>query len=170
MKELIILFWQARLLDIFELNYVASNEKMGTINKPIRTLKKKRICFHIISFLASFCKQLIKYVFIKKETGINEEILVFFTTTNQNRALTPIFEKLPNTRIISETSKYVPLFNVYLFTIPYIPLMLYHFYQSKGYKRESFYYFFDGYLCVYGYYLLFRLLFLKSKIKIILRT
>ena len=63
----------------------------------------------------------------------------------------------PSGKLDLKGAKRFPDFFIYLLALPFLPLVFFKFWMSRGYKKRSFYFAFDGYWVVYGTYLAARL-------------
>lgn len=169
-KAILKIVRQAKDLDIIDLNYYYSSEQLGIIGtrfQPVRYGKSLRIFFKAVGFCASFIKQAFIYITLPRNTRVTEEILFFFTTINQKRALSPVYDKLPNALCVDEPARFFPLLKIYLFSLPFVARTFSHFFRSGGYIRDSFLLFFTDYLCIYGQYVVYRLFFLRNSVKVL---
>lgn len=146
-------------LDIVELNYEYSSERLGTIDKPIAGLKSKSIAKHFILTLYYTIRSALRRLVSKTSEEHVSDILFFCQGGKHAWALRPVAEHVPNSSIIDNTkglSAHFSNFKVRLISLIFLPLLLKNYFDADDYKRRSIRYVFDHYLLTYGSYFVFR--------------
>jgi hypothetical protein len=168
MANILNIFISAGKLDIFELNYEFSSEKLGTINKPIAGLKPRSLPEHLLLSFFYTIRSAIKRLISKKNKECINDILFFYQGEKHAWALSPVVKHVPNSFIIDNTdglSEHFSNFKMRLLSLIFLPLLLKEYFGSKGYQRKSIQYIFDHYLLSYGNYIVFRNFFQKYPVK-----
>lgn len=147
------LFRESKTLDIFDLNFNLSSEKIGLIySRKI----KAGILGGTIKFISGFFYSLFKYVFGKKNKIKLSEILVLYGSRNQRDSLLPIRENIRKTTTIGFHNYGEDFtFNIamaYLLSFPFYFKMLKTYFSAQGYRKESLNYYFNWYWLTYGFY------------------
>jgi hypothetical protein len=164
MKTSIIL--DAFTINIFELNYVYSSPIFSRFLKGIpNALPRKGFLIRIGAYFIHLIK-LIKPRDWSREGSISpNSILFFITSKNQRDCIKPIATKIKTSYVIGNKADFTfsfTFFLAYLFSIPFLPIILYQYLRSSGLKKLSFCYNLDRYWLTYGYYIACRL-WLKTK-------
>lgn len=159
--KLFSLFYKSIFLDIYDLNFSIGSETLG---KKVSFLPKKgkarrSIIYHIGVFFIHLLKSLkhITRAFpLHRPRG---KILFYACSKNQKDCLLPIEEKTSEALFVggSVTSDLnvdiqFPLFFAHIISIFYFPVLLFHFYRARGFRKESFFYHLDEYWLTYGYF------------------
>ena len=147
-------------LDLFKLNFSFSNEEAGYLYIDDTAKPSAKIMVRIFSFILKFIYSLfsINLNCLKKLKGL--ETLFFVSSKNQFDAIKIVSNLCKNYEIIGMFGfgkVQIPLFFIYLSTLFFFPLVLYNYFKSDGYKKESFRYSFDAYWLIYGIYLISRI-------------
>ena len=165
------IFLSAIKLDIFELNYEFSSEKLGSAQTvPIRGFKSKPLYIHFILIFYYLIRSALKHLLIRKKRVDIKDILFFSVGIKHAWALNYVAKKVPKSCIIDPSeglSEHLPPFKIRLYSLFFIPLVLKKYFNSRGYERKSFHYVFDYYLLIYGSYIVFRSFFQKHPVKAI---
>ncbi|MDX9865000.1 MAG: hypothetical protein RBT34_09365 [Anaerolineaceae bacterium] len=147
-------------LDIFNLNYVFSSRIfIRFLAPPGRVLPQKGLLIRIAVFVKHMLDQL-NFQAWKDEQHIPQNAFIFFAESqNQKDSLKPVVDCLKNSFLIGENGDYSfqkTKFKGYLYSIPFLFFIFYHFIKSKGIQKKSFYYNFDRYWFTYGFYIAAR--------------
>jgi hypothetical protein len=158
-------------LDIFELNYEFSSEKLGSAQTvPVRGYKPKPMYIHFILTFYYVIRSALKHLLMRKKRVDIKDILFFPVGIKHVWALNYVAKKVPKSCIIDPSdglSEHLPPFKIRLYSLFFIPLVLKKYYYSLGYERKSFHYVFDNYLSIYGNYIVQRSFFQKHRVKAI---
>jgi len=165
------IFLSAIKLDIFELNYEFSSEKLGSAQTvPIRGFKSKPLYIHFILTFHYLIRSTLKHLLIRKNRVDIKDILFFSVGIKHAWALNYVAKKVPNSCIIDPSegvSEHLPPVKIRLYSLFFIPLVLKKYFSSRGYERKSFRHVFDYYLSIYGNYIVYRSFFQKHPVKAI---
>lgn len=153
-------------LDLFDLNYSYSSEKLGVLGfLPREELPRKGALIRVVSFFLHFLWALV-YIPRKTKSVAGRPVVFFATTMNQRDSLLPVARHVeeallvcthprPGARLACDRE--YPMARAYLLALPFFPLVLRAFWRARGYRRESFSYWLDEYWLSYGHYLSARL-------------
>ena len=91
-----------------------------------------------------------------------QQIMFFYMSKNNFDSLKPVANLLPDSALITAHPKWkegylIPMFFAYLFSLPFLPILLCYIYKSKGYQRKSFSSFFERYWLTFGFYYFLRI-------------
>lgn len=165
------IFLSAIKLDIFELNYEFSSEKLGSAQTiPIRGFKSKPLYIHLILTFYYLMRSAIKHLLIRKKRVDIKDIIFFSIGIKHAWALNYVSKKVQNSCIIDPSKgllEHLTPFKIRLYSIFFLPLVLKKYFNSHGYERKSFHYVFDYYLLIYGSYIVFRSFLQKHPVKAI---
>jgi hypothetical protein len=158
-------------LDIFELNYEFSSEKIGSLQTvPIRGFKSKPLYIHFILAFYYLIRSALKHLLIRKKRVDIKDILFFSVGIKHAWALNCVAKEVPKSCVIDPSeglSEHLPPFKIRLYSLFFIPLVLKKYFNSRGFERKSFHYVFDNYLSIYGSYIVFRSFLQKYPVKAI---
>lgn len=165
LKELVRLLRDTLALDIFDLNYVYASETLMTVSRPYATRPRRGIVTRIAAFLWHFLMSFRNLLRSFQQRQPQPASLLFFASSkNQNASLVPILERMQNACLVGgspfgkvRAAKQIPLFFAFLLSLAFFPLVCFYLWQSRGYRRETFYFVFDSYWLTFGYYLVARL-------------
>jgi hypothetical protein len=156
-RSLVCALYRALGLDIFDLNYQFSTERL----RPLEILGPNDLprpgCLYRIG---SFLKQVVKYTRKLKNRanhGVpNGSVLFFVTSKNQRDCVLPVLRQVRGACFIGhdvEVTSEFPIGFAYLAAIPFLPLVIFQFWFATPYHKRAFRHFFDEYWLIYGYYL-----------------
>ena len=156
----------AARLDIIDLNYSYSSEKLGVLKHlTAEELPKKGVVIRIASFSLHLLWALVHPR--RKEKARPLRPVVFFATSlNQRESLSPVAKHVGDAFLVCTHVRPGPRLDcdqeyslalAYLSSLPFLPLVLRRLWKARGYTRESFFFWFDEYWLSYGHYLSARL-------------
>ena len=164
-KDLCIYIVEAAKLDVDDVNYYISSDKLNSRAWGKDALPRKGICIRLLSFFNNFVKS-ISSIFSRKK-NIANNTLFFVNNKNELLAIEPIFAKLTNADIAGYGLFYnnCPYFFAYLTSLLFIPIVFYKFIVAVGLKKENYTYAIDSYILSYGFYIMCKAWFKKVKPK-----
>jgi hypothetical protein len=148
------------ILDVFDLNYAYTSEKLALCSRKINGTRRVGVIWRILSFFGHFFEQVVDVKYLFRGAKDFGRVLLFVVTKNQRSSLVPLTDKIDNAYLAGE-SQYVnleveehfPLLLAYLLSLVFFPVVLFHFWRSRGYRRKTYRFIFDQYWLTYGYYL-----------------
>lgn len=149
-------------IDIFDINYFITNEKVGT---AALSKRKKSWVLHFLRFHWLFLATIYRRQF---SSNIKEKGRVFFfaPSVNNRDSLFPVYEKTKNAELIMIRDfgyrKY-PMFFAYLISFFYFPVLLYRFFWATKFQRKTFSFCIHEYWIAYGVYFVSRIFLRKKK-------
>lgn len=160
-------------LDPVKLNPVCSDEKLSRGLRAIDARTQRHFAIELALHLAKILGRPVRsaaVLFIRKKALfaiINHSfrpILLVYTSTNQERALRPVIEKLPAEKFHSLRAPDYVLLNhlANIFTPLFFVPLAFRFYRSSRFVKGTFCYHLSKYLSVYGWYVAARIT-LKKK-------
>jgi len=156
----------ASRLDLAALNYRISSEKLRRYNRQLRSIRGRHPLYQAVRFVLSAIKQTAVRLFSRTEGPGNGDVVLFHATLNQRRALEPLAERIPRAVMLDGISNDVPLADVYRQSLPFIGRTWRERRKSTGYLRETFTAFFDEYIFIHGYYIVFRRIFADRRYRL----
>lgn len=153
----------AKNLDIYDLNYSVSSEKLGVLDAP-KSATSRQIPRHVLICFILFFWLTLRSFWVEmrspKRKKIEESVFLFASSTNQKNSLLPLLEYTEKnwqwvdvSHLPTTASNYFPLFLAHILALPFLPFVLSRYWSSHGYKRRSFSFAFDTYWLTYGYYI-----------------
>lgn len=140
-------------LDIYDLSYEMSSEKLNTLSSSLHFKMKgviKRTFIYIFHLLSSMLNVLniIEY-------PISMGAIIFFCgTKNEHDAVFPIQKKINNSFMVDIAGNNgFKIYWAYIIGLFFLPLVLIKYSHARGYKKKSMNYVFDHYLLLYGMYI-----------------
>lgn len=158
----------ASRIDIFDMNFQFSSEAINVLSLPAPALPRKGLFVRGAAFFWKFLKALYNFTKTKQQRIHLGVVLFFATTKNQRDSLSPIVDMVESASLVEEGGEAAtrfPLFWAYLLAIPFLPLVIFCFFRSTRYQKESYRYIFDIYWLTYGYYIVARIWLFKLKPK-----
>jgi len=148
-KRIIDLNYCNSFKDINFLSYWSQLPKYGIIEGFYKFIKN--MIAHLLFDLVH-----LRLIFKKNK------IIFIYVTKNQLDSLKPVAILLSDSIFLTVHSKWkesylVPMFVIYFFSFPFIFLLIFYVYKSKGYHRDSFTAFFEQYWLTFGYYYFFKI-------------
>ncbi len=170
LKYYLGLLTKASKLDIFDAVYEFSSESLNTLSlagywEKINGAPKRGVLVRIGIFFWHFYKSFFEYWHRKDTTLLSGASIFFAMSKNEIDSLKPVYVQMPNAYLSgsNETPFPFPFVWAYALSCIYLPLVLFKFLKSKGYKRKSFGFVFDHYWLVYGLYIAARVWFDRYK-------
>lgn len=144
---------QACRIDIFDLNYFASNEACGYLNCNPQILPRKGYLKRIAAFIVHFLQETKTSLFVRKVPP--GAALFFVVSKNQKDSLSGV--AAITDRSVTAGDKFdpqfhFPLFWAYLVSVFFLPCLIVRYCQGGDYQKKAFSYLIDTYLLTYGYY------------------
>jgi len=148
-------------IDIYDLNFQISNEKIGYLYLPYIKTPRRKYLFRIDAFFRNMLFSFFYELSCCKKTFQNKvlskkDILFFVVSFNQKESLKEICSNFNNAYFSGERLDVdieFPLFFAHIASLPFIPILIIEFLKSVGYKRKTFYQVSEQYLLSYGYYI-----------------
>ncbi len=114
--------------------------------------------------LGAFCWRLLKLVRQLPRSGQMPALtprapLFFVTTRNQTAALQPLVTEIKNAELVGIEgfgNHQLPLFWAYVWSLPFLPVVMGRYWRASGLERRPFRHVWDMYWLSYGYYILLR--------------
>jgi len=146
---------------IADLNYCNSSENVNFISW-CSYLPKFGAVEQFFKFFRNMFGHLILGFHPLKLMVPKQQIMFFYMSKNNFDSLKPVADLLPNSVLITAHPKWkegylIPMFFAYLFSLPFLPILLCYTYKSKGYQRKSFSSFFERYWLTFGFYYFLRI-------------
>lgn len=153
-------FWSviqdALSLDIFDMSFGWSSEALGTSHLPFPDTVRKGILVRLSAFMYHLITALGQYLQAKTRRSDNGGILLFVTTKNQRDSFLRLRTIIPNTYLggcYTEVDQPFPLLLSHLFSLPFFPIVTFHYWKASEYQRLSFRFNLDNYWLTYGAYI-----------------
>jgi hypothetical protein len=149
------LLTKAAGLDILDINYEMSSEKMNIGGTVISASFKRGILFRLVSFCWHMIRALTNMLLIKTSHIPRHSIILWALSKNEADSLGPICLTMNNRFLVDNSNGNARHFNwflAYLISIPYLPLVIITLLKSRNYRRQSFQWAFDSYWMIYGLY------------------
>lgn len=145
-------------LDIIDLCYMYLPKNLKSRLSFHEGVPKRGILIRIASFIKQTAMSLRENpIFID---DYPKQVPLFFAlTNNQDRALRPLTERVPGSFFVGMNDfgeKQLPMFWAYIFSLPFMPIVIYRYFRSAPEYRQAYHYVFDTYWLAYGYYILMR--------------
>jgi len=152
---------QARMLDIYDMNYVYSSRIFPRfLASSAKMLPRTGIMLHIGGFTRNLFRK-INFIDWGKEKLISKSSILFFTDTlNQRSSVKPIADKIDHAVLIGNTGDIpftLTLFKAYFYSLPFIGKVASEYFHASGQLKTSYKYIFDLYWLTYGLYIAARL-------------
>ena len=160
LRYLLTLLTKAAGLDIFDLNYEMSSEKINIGETVTSASFKRGIFLRLLSFFWHMFRALINMLLIKTSHIPRHSIIFWALSKNETDSLEPIYSRMNNTFLVDNSNQNIRYFNwfiVYLISIAYLPLVVITLLKSRNYKRQSFQWALDSYWMIYGLYIVGRI-------------
>ncbi len=145
-------------LDIIDLNYAYSASRLGALRADDTGAPRRGIAVRIAAFVRGAVRAV-----ASRRTGVVPpppvDCLAFAASRNQRDALLPVVERLENAVLVGVNGcgdHHLPVFRAYLWSLPFLGLVIWRWLRSSGYTRESFRFAFDLYWLSYGFYIVAR--------------
>lgn len=160
LKNLIAAIRKAMRLDIVDLNYAYSSEKLDALNVlPAFNLPKAGLGYRICSFLRQVAREFTTPS--PPAASVPAEPILFFASSkNQRDSLWPICQQVERSVLVGYDAPVAltfPLKAAYALSLPFLPLVLLHYLQAKPYVRKSLQHFLHEYWLIYGFYIASRI-------------
>ena len=173
MRSLLVYAQEAARLDIIELNYAMSSEDFEFKILPEYAKPAKGVVLRIFVFVYRMFSSFIRYT--RRLEGLDEsfDVLFFVDTKNQLDSLFPVHKSLPHSTIVGFNMYAHIVFSarkVYVLSLPFFLIVIWHYFRSKGFIRRSFQYSFNHYWLAYGKYIVSRRYIEKMKPKAIVMS
>lgn len=147
-------------LDIYDLNFTYSSERIGALSLPLQTgLPRRGILLRVGSFFWQFLRSSLTVRFKALRPLPANHVLLFAVTKNQLDVFQTLKEKMSNASLIGirrRAPRNISLFAAYFISLFFLPVLLYRMISARGYQRRSYKMAFDFYWITYGYYILGR--------------
>jgi hypothetical protein len=157
---------EAAGLDILDLNYSYSSEKLGLLKDlPGEELPRKGLLIRIVSFSLHLLWALVCPKRKLKRRPVRP-VVFFASSLNQRDSISPVAGHVRDSVLVCthirpgarlDCDEDYSLARAYLLSLPFLPLVIKEFWRSRGYSRKSFFFWFDEYWLSYGHYLSARL-------------
>jgi len=167
-SEWLVLLRETLRLDVYDLGYAYSSEALNVLAWPPEALTRYTGSFWRIGvFLWRLIKSLFVYRYTRYRTVPQNSCVFCFSTLNQKLALRSLAEKSESAELVGldldvnsvamEDVRHFPVAWVYIFSLPFFPLILYRFFKARGYCKRSYRIGLDQYWLTYGHYITCRL-------------
>lgn len=162
-RNLLIVFAEAAKLDIDDINYSISSDKLNLRAFGMNSLPRKGIFIRLLSLLKRFAKS---YRTISTDKTIDKNCILFFANNNNElHALEPVYTKIANSYVVGFGSYYdrFPYFITYIVSLLFLPTVFCQYLKADENNKEKYRYAFDSYVLSYGFYVIFRCWIQKNK-------
>ena len=160
--KLFSVFKDTKSIDIYDFNFSLSSKEFGYLNMVDFDLPRRGILIRIISYIRSFSINVFYLRLFRLPDVKEKKIIYFISSNNQYSSLIPLIERTSSCEVIGMNGygKFpFPLGLAYVISFFFSPIVLFKYFSSQGYNRESFRASFDWYWLVYGIYFVARLVF-----------
>lgn len=147
-------------LDVEDLSYLYTPGNLGTTLSSLPDIRKPGLHNRIAIFFWHTLQSVNMLGYSRPLP--TDHIFFVFSSANQRRALAPIHNEMGEAIMINAKQNDLPLLLAYLFALPFFPLVVHRYLQAKRDQRTAFHYLFDVYWFAYGYYIMLRLVFLRT--------
>jgi hypothetical protein len=158
-KSLFSILRAAYSLDVFDLNFVYSNEGMKTLEWPSTSLKQKGYLKRVAAFVRDFFNE-VRFSVAKKKRPVKiGESYFFVHSQNQKNAVINLFDSVVNPRLIELRGKNKNFGSlwIYFLSVLFIPTVAFRYFNASKYQKSSFAYCLDDYLKIQSLYVSIRL-------------
>jgi hypothetical protein len=149
----------AARLDVFDVTYEHSNERLGILDLEAGAYPRKGALVRLASYLMWMFRHA-WWGITRGGARLPDDSRAFFASSkNEYDSLSPIAERLERAHFIGQFGRgrgKLNLATAYLVGLLFLPLVLARWYRSTGYQRKSFRYILDQYLLGYGVYCVAR--------------
>jgi hypothetical protein len=156
-------------LDIWDINYKYSNPAIfkRLLLADMKGLPRKGLLFRLGAFWVNMIRGFRPLDWLKLSNVHTNSILFFAMSKNQKDSLYPVFRHLKKAYFLGRNARHLgrnvdyPIslitFLGGLVSIPFLPLVVYRYWKSEGFRREGFKYNLNKYWLTYGYYIIIRI-------------
>lgn len=157
-KEFLELVRAASRLDLYDLNYEYSSERLNILGLAENNLPRKGVLVRMAAFARQYWRSALQ---AHGKGRIPEGAILFYARfPNELDSVRPIYSGMEGAHPIgygSTASNNLTAFKAYTLALPFLPLVALRMLRASGYQRRSFHYSFDHYWAAYGVYLAARM-------------
>ena len=158
-KSLWSIIQDALSLNIFDMSFGGSSEALGQMHLIFPDTVRMGVLVRLSAFMYHLSTALGQYLQAKTRRPERGGILLFATSKNQRDSLLRLRAIIPDTYLggcYTEVDQPFPLFMSHIISLPFFPIVAFHYWRASEYQRLSFRLNLDNYWLTYGAYIACR--------------
>jgi len=158
-------------LDLYDINYAVASEEINCLATYAKQLKRRAILLGICSFLGDIVRSFYKLFFVSLRKRPTPGRVIFYAiSSNHYESLLPIKRQVKDSTFwgcCDECDDTFWMCWAQIISLLYLPRLLWLYFKSTGYRKETFRYYFKDYLRIYGGYVVFSYLLRHCRPKLV---